>query len=163
MIGGNEANVVELSNGSVMLTARNGDPRQRRLVSFSDDGGTGWSSPDIIKEIKEPGCMAGVTGFRPHAGEGAAILFSNVQVTKRKHSARKNLTIHVSHDDGMSWSTSRTIEPGSSAYSDLAVLDDGTILCFYESGVAQPKIKRNRDWAYANLTLARFNLDWVKE
>ncbi|MCP4194460.1 MAG: exo-alpha-sialidase, partial [Planctomycetaceae bacterium] len=40
IIGGNEANVVELSNGSVMLTARNGDPRQRRLVSFSDDGGT---------------------------------------------------------------------------------------------------------------------------
>ena len=41
----------------------------------------------------------------------------------------------------MSWPTSRTIEPGPSAYSDLAVLDNGTILCFYESGVAQPKIK----------------------
>ena len=163
MIGGGEANVVELSDGSVMLTTRNGDPRQRRLVSFSDDGGTGWSSPDIIKEIKEPGCMAGVTSLRSHTGEDAAILFSNVQVTKRKHSARKNLTIHVSHDDGMSWSTSKTIEPGPSAYSDLAVLDDGTILCFYESGIAQPKIKRNRDWAYANLTLARFNLAWIKE
>ena len=107
--------------------------------------------------------MAGVTRLQSLAGEAAAILFSNVQVTKRKHSARKNLTIHISNDDGMSWPTSRTIEPGPSAYSDLAVLDNGTILCFYESGVSQPKIKRNRDWAYANLTLARFNLAWVKE
>ena len=42
------------------------------------------------------------------------------------------------------------------------VLSDATILCFYESGVAKPKIKRTRDWAYANLSLARFNLAWVK-
>lgn len=33
--------------------------------------------------------------------------------------------------------------------------------CFYESGADTPKIKRKRDWAYANLTLARFNLEWI--
>jgi sialidase-1 len=50
---------------------------------------------------------------------------------------------------------------GPSAYSDLAVLPDGTILCFYESGTDPPKVKRKRDWAYANLTFARFNLAWL--
>ena len=86
----------------------------------------------------------------------------NAQTTKRKHLARRNLTIHLSRDDGITWPIQRTIEAGPSAYSDLAVLPDGTILCFYESGVAKPKIKRTRDWAYANLSLARFNLAWVK-
>ena len=44
---------------------------------------------------------------------------------------------------------------------DLAVLPDGTVLCFYESGIDKPKVRRKRDWAYANLTLARFNLEWI--
>ena len=39
----------------------------------------------------------------------------------------------------------------------------GTILCFYESGIDSPKVRRNRGWAYANLTLARFNLEWVND
>jgi sialidase-1 len=53
------------------------------------------------------------------------------------------------------------LQTGPSAYSDLAVLPDGTILCFYENGTDAPKVKRKRDWAYANLTLARFNLEWL--
>jgi sialidase-1 len=57
----------------------------------------------------------------------------------------------------------KLLEDGPSAYSDLAVLADGTILCFYESGETPPKIKRKRDWAYANITLARFNLEWLTQ
>jgi sialidase-1 len=41
----------------------------------------------------------------------------------------------------------RTLEPGPSAYSDLAVLPDGTLLCFYEGE--------------DRLTVARFNLEWL--
>ena len=159
---GGEANVVERSDGSVMLTARNGDSRNRRLVAFSSNGFSDWSAPRIADELKEPGCMAGVTKHSVSKDAPYKLLFSNAQTTKRKHSARRNLTIHLSRDDGITWPIQRTIEPGPSAYSDLAVLSDGTILCFYESGVAKPKIKRTRDWAYANLSLARFNLAWVK-
>jgi sialidase-1 len=43
---------------------------------------------------------------------------------------------------------SKLLQPGQSAYSDLAVLPDGTILCLYEGG--------------DKLTLARFGLDWVE-
>ena len=159
---GGEANVVERSDGSVMLTARNGNSRNRRLVTFSSNGFSDWSEPRIAAELKEPGCMAGVTRHSVNQDAPYKLLFSNAQTTKRKHSARRNLTIHLSRDDGITWPIQRTIESGSSAYSDLAVLSDGTILCFYESGVAEPRIKRTRDWAYANLTVARFNLAWVK-
>ena len=89
------------------------------------------------------------------------LLFSNPHTTKRKHSARHDVTIKLSHDGGLTWPVQKLLEDGPSAYSDLAVLQDESILCFYESGVDPPKIKRNRDWAYANLTLAHFNLEWL--
>ena len=62
---------------------------------------------------------------------------------------RENLTIKLSRDDGQTWSLGRTLEAGPSAYSDLAVLPDGTVLCFYESG--------------NELRLARFSLSWIAE
>lgn len=108
--------------------------------------------------------MAGMTN---HPGNdallGPLLLFSNPHTTKRKHSARHDVSIHISQDDGNTWPLSKIIQPGPSAYSDIAVLPDGSVLCFYESGIEPPKIKRNRDWAYANLTLARFNLEWITD
>jgi sialidase-1 len=56
------------------------------------------------------------------------------------------------------------LEPGPSAYSDLAVLPDGTIVCFYERGrpgALRPGSRRD-DWPYARLTLARFNRTWLE-
>ncbi len=47
------------------------------------------------------------------------------------------------------------------AYSGLAVLPDGTVLCFYESGDPQAPRKNGRPWAYSFLTVARFHPDWL--
>ena len=55
----------------------------------------------------------------------------------------------MSYDEGKTWPVKRVLEAGPSAYSDMAVLPNGTILCFYE----QPK----------KLTLARFNLEWLSQ
>ena len=65
------------------------------------------------------------------------------------HRARKNLSVKLSYDEGRTWPVNKVLEKGSSAYSDLAVLTDGTILCFYESD--------------RMLVLARFNLDWLTD
>ena len=45
----------------------------------------------------------------------------------------------------------RVLEPGSAAYSDLAVTANGHILCFYEAA------------EYQHLVLARFDLAWLAE
>ena len=42
----------------------------------------------------------------------------------------------------------KTLEPGLSAYSDLAVLPDGTVLCLYEGD--------------KKIVAARFNLEWLE-
>jgi sialidase-1 len=155
-----EPNIAPLSDGGVLLTARNSHAESRRLVTRSADGATNWSTPAFADELLEPGCMAGITAH-PGTVKGPLLLFSHPHTTDREHAARRDVTVHLSRDDGKTWPLSKTLQPGPSAYSDLAVLPDGTVLCFYESGTDMPKIKRKRDWAYANLTLARFNLEWL--
>lgn len=91
-----------------------------------------------------------------HPEEPGTLIFSNPHMLARDaagqerpgvNGKRENLTLKLSRDDGQSWPVSRTLEAGPSAYSDLAVLPDGTVLCFYEAG--------------NELKLARFNLAWL--
>jgi sialidase-1 len=74
---------------------------------------------------------------------------------------RKNLSIRLSYDEGQSWPVNKPLEPGYSAYSDLAVLPDKTILCIYERG--RPGDKSKKPTSYAGLTVARFNLQWLSD
>ena len=89
------------------------------------------------------------------------LLFSNPDTTKHDHKDRVNVTVKLSEDGGRTWPVSKLLQPGPSAYSDLAVLPDGTILCFYESGTPEAALKHRRPWAYSHITLARFNLEWL--
>jgi len=73
------------------------------------------------------------------------------------------VTIKISRDGGRTWPTGKLVQPGPSAYSDLAVLPDGVVLCLYENGAGKPVVKRKRDWTYTRLTLARFNLEWLQQ
>jgi len=159
---GGESSVAELSDGRVVLSSRNTDQRNRRAVVYSRDGATGWTKPEFIEELLEPGCMAGLVSHPGQPGKNQPLLlYSNPHTTKREHRERKNVTIHVSHDDGRTWPVKKLLQAGPSAYSDLAVLPDGTVLCLYENG-NPGDTRRNGDWAYARLTLARFNLEWLQ-
>jgi len=165
---GGEPNVAELSDGRVLVTSRNTHPRNRRLATTSPNGATAWSEPALIEELLEPGCMAGLVSHPGgDASQGASrqpmLMFSHPYTTERSHQARRDVTIQVSWDDGRSWPWRKRLHAGPSAYSDLAVLPNGEVLCFYESGGDQPSGKRKRPWAYRYLTVARFNLAWLMQ
>ncbi|MDB6124889.1 MAG: nedA [Pedosphaera sp.] len=157
-INPNETTAVELADGSVMLNIRSGSKPNRRLVTTSPDGATHWTKPHFDDALVEPVCMGSLVRFSTlAAGKTNRILFSNpdnLSSAKGKEEPganrdRKNLTIKLSYDEAKSWPVHKALEAGPSAYSDLAVLPDGTILCFYE-----------RDKL---LTLARFNLAWLTD
>jgi sialidase-1 len=170
--GVSEASMAELSDGRVMLIARNHAPAHRKIAVFSRDGATGWSRPEFAEALPEPICQASLLSYDDPAAPGKSLLlFSGPESLERADGKaapgvrrdRQTLAVKLSRDDGSSWVATRTLEPGPSAYSDLAVLPDGTILCFYESGrpgATRPNSKRT-DWPYARLTLARFNLEWL--
>jgi sialidase-1 len=167
----NETVIVELSNGSVMLNSRSESTAHRRIVVTSPDGATGWGKPRFDDALLEPICMASIVRYtaRP-AGDKNRILFANPHNLSRldgkevagKSRDRRNISIKVSYDEGKTWPVNKVLDPGYSAYSDLAVLPDGTILCLYESGRKSDEALK-KSTSYAALTLARFNIEWVTD
>lgn len=151
----NETMIAELSDGRVLLVARSVSKANRKLISHSLDGATGWSRPVFHEQLWEPVCMASIVA---HPAKPGTLVFSNPHSLeldkdgKEKPAGRgkrKNLSIKLSHDDGKSWPVSKALDAGPSAYSDLAVLPDGTVLCLYEKD--------------SSIVCARFNLDWLNE
>ena len=165
-INPNETVAIELNDGRVMLNVRNESKAHRRLVTTSPDGATGWSTPRFDDALLEPICMGGIVRYR-HGGQNL-ILFSNPhnldkekgQPEPGKSRDRKNVSVKISRDEGQTWSVHKSIEPGPSMYSDIAVTRAGTILCFYgRSGDNQGMAA----FAGGRLTVARFNLEWLTD
>lgn len=162
LINPNEAVAIELADGRVMLNVRSESKSHRRLVTISPDGATRWSTPRFDDALLEPICMGGIVRY--HHGGTNLILFTNPHNLDRekgkaepgKSRDRKNLSLRISRDEGRTWDTNKTIERGPSMYSDIAVTQAGTILCFYGRGT-KPGFAGNA------LTLARFNLAWLND
>ena len=149
----NETMISTLADGRVLLVARNVSKANRKLVSISANGATGWSTPKFHDQLWEPICMASIVA---HPAKPGTQIYSAPHTLGRNAAGqeipagkgkRENLTIKLSRDDGATWPVGRTLEAGPSAYSDLAVLPDGTGLCLYEKG--------------SDITAARFNLEWA--
>jgi sialidase-1 len=164
----NETVAVELADGRVMLNSRTESPAHRRLVTISPDGATRWSPPRFQSELLEPICMASIVRLTTTAdSDKNRILFANPHNLDRadkneqpgKPRDRKNVSIKLTYDEGQTWPVNKLLEDGPSAYSDLAVLPDGTVLCFYERSEIRPGTRTN----YGKLTVARFNLQWITD
>jgi sialidase-1 len=143
----NETAAVELSDGRTMLNVRTQSKENRRTIVLSADGATGWSAPRLDANLPDPICFAALLRFSFGKARANRLLFVNPDSLNE----RRNLTVRLSYDDGASWPAKRVLEPGPSAYADLARLPDGTILCFYEKG------------PYESLVLARFNPEWLSD
>jgi sialidase-1 len=167
----NETVAVQLSDGRVMLNVRSESKEHRRLITYSKDGATRWTKPFFHKQLAEPICMASIVRYSEQpAADKDIIVFANPHNLGRADGKaapgvprdRRRLSIKLTCDEGKTWPVNKVLEPGYSAYSDLAVLPDGTILCLYERGRdADAAIKRPTSYAY--LTLARFNLEWLMQ
>ena len=164
-INPNETVAIELADGSVMLNVRSESKAHRRLITVSKDGATGWSTPKFDEKLLEPICMAGIIRYSTEATGGKnRILFCNPDNLSKEKGAeepgknrdRKNVSVKLSYDEGKTWEVNKTIEPGWSAYSDIAVTQSGTILCFYGRG-------EKASFAGDRLTVARFNLEWLTD
>jgi sialidase-1 len=101
-INPNETTAVELADGSVMLNVRNESKTHRRLITTSNDGATGWSTPRFDDALLEPICMGSVVRLSLQPGSDKnRILFSNPHNLSRadgkeqegKNRDRKNVSV----------------------------------------------------------------------
>ena len=152
----NESQVVELSDGRVMLNMRNSAPRGRKAApkqrgyAISDDGGVTFAPAQRDAALVEPVCQGSIVRYSwPSEGGGKGrILFSN----PADDAERVAMTVRVSYDDGKIWPAENLVFKGWSAYSCLVPLPDGTIGLLYEAG------GRAR---YERLEFARLSLEWL--
>lgn len=149
----NETMLATLADDSVMLVTRSVSKPNRKIITISPNGATGWSKPVFHEQLWEPICMASIVA---HPSKPGTLVFSNPhslgldkegKEMPAGRGKRQNLSIKLSRDDGKTWPVNKTLDAGLSAYSDLAVLPGGTVLCLYE--------------ADKDIACACFNLEWV--
>ncbi|NOX56945.1 MAG: exo-alpha-sialidase [Planctomycetes bacterium] len=127
--GINENQVVELVDGRILMDGRQsrGDCR---LLSESRDGGQTWSPPRPGPKVTP--VMCGIERFTRAHGLGTK---DRIVWTGPQGPGRMKLAIWTSYDEGLSFKNPRLIYDGPSAYSDLTLLDDGTIGILWERGI----------------------------
>jgi hypothetical protein len=153
----NENELLELDDGRLLFSGRtpSGSNGQRAWAWFTPaapapavdplkDGS--WSDILRLSAVPDPVCQATVIQWKSRlAGHPREwILFANPAT-----GGRTGMTIRLSQDGGQSWPVSRLLYPGSSAYSCLTVLPDGSIGLFFE-----------RD-DYTRITFARVEEGWL--
>ncbi len=133
--GSNECSAAELSNGKMMLNARNqkGDIRAR-IVALSKNGGENWDSIYFDNQLPDPVCEGSILNIGTKKGS-TILAFCNAADTND----RNNLTLRISRDEGKSWPLSFSIDKNSTdkkssftAYSDLVKIDKHQIGVLYE-------------------------------
>ncbi|MCW9708821.1 sialidase family protein [Fodinibius salsisoli] len=127
-----EAQVVELSDGSLMLNMRDNRGGSRSVYTTEDLGQTWQKHPTSRSALQEPVCQASLIQFpSPDSSRAHWLLFSNPNSTEE----RKNMTIKLSTDDGNSWKSEHQLllnEDRGFGYSCLTPVDDQTVGILYE-------------------------------
>lgn len=157
----NESQVVELSDGRLMMNMRsqsfaNAERTGYRAISYSSDGGGAWTAPAFDPHLGDPQVQASLFAYsRPQEEGGGRLLFSNPSPpVSPERGERVRMTVRLSRDDGRTWPAARLIHAGPSAYSSLARLPGGNVGLLYEAGAKN---------AYEEIRLARFPLDWLEQ
>lgn len=148
--GCNESTAVETADGAIYLNCRDWTWTPARQTARSRDGGMSFGPVEHDRSLPDPCCQGSVIRYSLASDSGRnRVLFSNSACPGPD---RRNMTVRLSYDECLTWPVARTLHAGPSSYSDLAVLADGTILCFYECGFNHP---------CETITLARFDLEWL--
>jgi hypothetical protein len=128
-----EAQVAELSDGTLMLNMRDNRGGSRAVFITRDLGKTWTEHPTSRKALVDPVCMASLIAVRKKDNvlKKDILLFSNPNDSR----SRKNLTIKASLDDGTNWMPENQLlldERKSWGYSCLTMIDRSTVGILYE-------------------------------
>lgn len=135
-----EAQVVQLSNGSLMLNMRDDRNRKdksetngRAIASTTDFGKTWTPHPTTNSALPESNCMASIISAKASVkGKAMKVLFFSNPNSKLN---RGDMTIKASLDDGMTWPNEHQVKLNAQlgyGYSCLTMIDSKTVGILYE-------------------------------
>ncbi len=127
-MGTDESQVVELSDGSLVLDARQSGNTATRRLFHSADGGQTWSAPtDGLGMVPIMSSIIRLSAKRD-GDAGDWLLHTGVST-----SGRSDARAWLSGDEGKTWTHETVFAPGFAQYSVATRLDDGSIGVVYES------------------------------
>jgi sialidase-1 len=133
--GSNEVMAAELSDGKLMINARNqkGDIRCR-IVAVSKSGGQKWDTVYYDHRLADPVCQGSILSVQLKKDKYILLVCND-----NDENRRDNLTLRVSIDDGKNWMKEFVIDKSAesykgdfTAYSDLVQLNKNEIGVLYE-------------------------------
>jgi sialidase-1 len=164
-LGASESVIVERNDGVLVYNCRNqsGFPSNRRIQSFSYDGGDTLEGSATVDTLFDPLCHA---GFAIAEVDGKEYIFLTSPTgelgnatdffrtgTPQHWGVREALMLYASSDGGQTYKAIKQVcDKGVfAAYSALCVTKSGKLLCAWESG---PEIGLYRDIKYTTFDLS---------
>lgn len=154
---GDEAKVVELEDGDILMSIRN-PSKGNRIFCKSTDRGQTWGKAYFETELKDPACNGDIIRYSYSTDEGSEGKSRLLHSLPESTTTRENVTIYLSEDDGETWPIKKRLVDGYSAYSSLTVLSDGTIGALVEEGKWDSKLPGEDGF---QLVFYRFTMDWL--
>lgn len=125
-----ESTVAELQGGKLLMNMRS-STATFRMITISEDGGASWSEVQSDPRLLDPKCQGSMLSHKQDTG--VLLLFANAA-----SSARENMTIKMSQDEGTTWIKKYNVHDGPSAYSDLVMVSDTEVGIAFEMGGTSP-------------------------
>lgn len=154
---GDEAKVVELENGDILMSIRN-PSKGYRIFSKSTDRGVTWGNSYMKTDLKDPACNGDIIRYSYSTDEGSEGKSRLLHSLPASTTTRENVTIYLSEDDGETWPISKRLVDGYSAYSSMTVLSDGSIGVLVEEGKWDSNLPGEDGF---QLVFYRFPLEWL--
>lgn len=154
---GDEAKVVELEDGDILMSIRN-PSKGNRIFCKSTDRGQTWGKAYFETELKDPACNGDIIRYSYSTDEGSEGKSRLLHSLPESTTTRENVTVYLSEDDGETWPIKKRLVDGYSAYSSLTVLPDGTIGALVEEGKWDSNLPGEDGF---QLVFYRFTMDWL--
>lgn len=165
MMGGDESKVVELNDGRILMSIRHQGGGER-FYTISDNVPTkeepvSWtqkntSTCDSWSDIIEPACNGDIVRYT--STKDGYDKDRILHTVPNDRSTRQNVSMFISYDEGKTWTIKKTLCEALSAYSSIAILNDGTIGVYLEDRIYNPT---QEDYDVYSTHFLNFSLDWL--
>ncbi len=148
---GDESKIIELADGSWLMSIRNPDMGYRRYT-LSHDKGASWSEVGEWRDLPDPACNGDLLRYslRSEGARRDRLLHSIPADTAE----RRNVSVALSYDEGKTWPVRKTVWDCPSGYSSLTRLADGSIGLLTEVG----------DWDTGfEIRFTRLTMEWLTD
>ena len=119
--GGDEAKLMELEDGRVLISVRQTGARG---YNYSSNGGLAWGTQGRWECMKSNACNGDMLRLAAtDRGDSCNILLHSIPNSME----RRDVSIYVSYDEGLTWQDPVLLFDGPSVYSSMTLLKNGSV------------------------------------